>query len=87
MEKSMKGLPIPQTDSIRELAQFWDTHDLTDFDDQLEEVITPIFEQPKVIELQFEPDEMKAVESLARKSGMGREKLIKKWILEKLHPV
>ncbi len=33
---------IPQTDSIRELAHFWDTHDLTDFDDQLEEVVGPL---------------------------------------------
>ena len=34
---------IPQTDSILELAEFWDTHDLTNFEDQLEEVIEPIF--------------------------------------------
>ena len=32
---------IPETDSIRELASFWDTHDLTDFEDQLEEVTEP----------------------------------------------
>ena len=31
--------------SIQELAHFWDTHDLTDFDDQLEEVKEPVFEQ------------------------------------------
>jgi hypothetical protein len=29
---------IPQTDSIEELARFWDAHDLTDFEDELEEV-------------------------------------------------
>jgi hypothetical protein len=28
---------IPQTDSIQELAQFWDTHDLTDFEEQLKD--------------------------------------------------
>ncbi len=28
---------IPQTDSIQELAEFWETHDLTEFEDQLEE--------------------------------------------------
>ena len=42
MEKQMnRGLP--QTDSIQELAQFWDTHDLTEFADELEEVIEPVF--------------------------------------------
>jgi len=35
---------IPQTDSIEELAQFWDTHELTDFEDELEEVTEPVFE-------------------------------------------
>ena len=34
----MKRTNIPQTDSIQELARFWDTHDLTDFEDELEEV-------------------------------------------------
>ena len=36
---------LPTTDSIRELANFWDTHDLTDFDDQLEEITEPVFER------------------------------------------
>ena len=38
MEKPMNCTNIPQTDSIQELADFWDTHDLTDFEDELEEV-------------------------------------------------
>ncbi len=37
----MKPKKIPQTDSTRELAEFWDTHDLTDFEDELEEVHEP----------------------------------------------
>ena len=40
---------IPQTDSIRELAGFWDTLDLTDFEDQLEEVTDTVFEQEAVV--------------------------------------
>jgi hypothetical protein len=35
--------PIPETDSIQGLAKFWDTHDLADFEDQLEEVVEPVF--------------------------------------------
>jgi hypothetical protein len=41
-------MKIPDTDSIRELAEFWDTHDVTDFDDQLEEVAEPVFVRPAV---------------------------------------
>ncbi len=35
---------ILQTDSIQELAHFWDTHDLTDFDTELEVVDEPVFD-------------------------------------------
>ena len=30
-------MKIPDTDSVRELAEFWDTHEVTAFDDQLED--------------------------------------------------
>jgi len=40
---------IPQTDSIQELARFWDTHDLADFEDQLEEVTEPVFEREEAL--------------------------------------
>ncbi len=43
----MKELKIPQCDSIRELGRFWDTHDLTDYGDQLGEVTDTIFEKSK----------------------------------------
>ena len=39
----MKKLRLPKTDSIHKLAEFWDTHDLTDFEDQLQEVDQPVF--------------------------------------------
>lgn len=38
---------LPATDSVRELASFWDTHDLTDFDNQLEVVAEPVFERKR----------------------------------------
>ena len=44
VEGTMKTQRLPQTNSIQELAQFWDTHDLTDFEDGLEEVTEPVFE-------------------------------------------
>ncbi len=39
----MKKSKLPKTDSIQELAVFWDSHDLTDFEDELEEVTEPVF--------------------------------------------
>ena len=40
----MQSKNIPKTDSIQELAHFWDTHNLTDFEDVLEEVDEPVLE-------------------------------------------
>ena len=34
---------IPSTDDIEELARFWETHDTTDFEDEVEEVTEPVF--------------------------------------------
>jgi len=40
---------LPNRDSIKELAEFWDSHDSTDFEDQLEEVTEPVFESRRPI--------------------------------------
>jgi hypothetical protein len=40
---SMNTDKLPQTALIQELAQFWDRHELTDFEDELEEVTEPVF--------------------------------------------
>ena len=34
---------IPKIDSINELAAFWDTHDVTEFSEELVEVSEPVF--------------------------------------------
>ncbi len=54
----MRNQQIPETDSIEELAAFWDTHDLTDFEDQLEEVTEPVFVRgkPSIIEKSLKPE-------------------------------
>jgi len=56
MEEEMSKLGIPETDSIAELARFWDTHDLTDFEDQLEEVTEPVFlREMEIVRVPLQP--------------------------------
>ena len=43
----MKARKIPKIDSIKELAQFWDTHDVSDFEDQLEDISSVFEQRPK----------------------------------------
>ncbi|HEY0347407.1 MAG TPA: CopG family antitoxin [Pyrinomonadaceae bacterium] len=75
---------MPQTDSIQELAQFWDTHDLTDFEDGLEEVTEPVFDRQTVIPLNLESAEAEAVKRLAEAKGVEDAELIRGWVREKI---
>jgi predicted DNA binding CopG/RHH family protein len=84
MEKHMSSRKIPQTDSIEELARFWDTHDLTDFEDQLEEVTEPVFERITVVRVQLQPKEIEAVKEIANSKGIDCSSLIREWILDKV---
>ena len=43
MERTMNKSKLPKTDSIKKLAEFWDSHDLSDFEDELEVVAEPVF--------------------------------------------
>jgi hypothetical protein len=84
MEEAMSKRKIPQTDSIQELAQFWDTHDLADYDDELEEVVETVFERERVVKVELPSHEAEMLESLARSRGLDTAKLIREWVLEKM---
>jgi CopG antitoxin of type II toxin-antitoxin system len=77
---------IPDTDSIEEMARFWDTHDATDFDDEFEEVIEPVFERKRstVMVVPLEPKEVEAVEKIAKAKGLDKRVLLRQWVLERL---
>ena len=81
----MKTQYLPKTYSIQELAQFWDTHDLTEFEDELEEVTEPIFDPSVVIPLNLESDEAEAVRRIAEAKGIADVELIRGWVREKIH--
>ena len=83
----MKSLRVPRTDSIEELARFWDSHDLTDFEEELEEVTTPVFERKPetVIPLHLYLEELEALRRVAQARGIEEAALLREWVLEKLH--
>ena len=76
----MKNLKIPQIDSIQELANFWDAHDLTDFENELEEAQESVFES--VVPLTLTPEEAAAVTAAAKLRGISPMMLIREWITE-----
>ena len=84
MEKPMTKRKLPRTDSIQELAKFWDRHDLTDFQDELEEVAEPVFVRASPIKVRLQSSEAKAVQKIAQSKGVSQEELIRQWVLQKL---
>ncbi|MDE0324071.1 MAG: CopG family antitoxin [Candidatus Poribacteria bacterium] len=81
----MNRTKIPQTDSIQELADFWDTHDLTDFEDELEEVSESVFDS--IVSVQLAPEELEAIETLAKSRGISPGNLIREWIAERIDQI
>ena len=86
MEEAMKSQRIPETDSIDELARFWDTHDLTDFEDQLEKVRKPVFARRDgaTLAIALHPHEAQVLRRMARSEGVEEVILVRAWIREKL---
>ena len=82
----MKAKKIPETDSIEELALFWDRHDLTDFEEQLEDVSEPVFERKPetVIPVRLRRQEIEAVKRVAKTRGVREAALLRQWVREKL---
>lgn len=84
MEKIRKKSKLPKINSIQELAKFWDSHDLTDFEGELEEVSEPVFARSDEIRVPLDSRAVKALEKIAQAKGVSREELIRAWVLQKL---
>lgn len=78
---------LPDTDSIRELAEFWDTHDVTDFGDQLVEVGERVFARRSAtgVTVPLTATALKALRALAARRGVDEAVLVRSWVQEKLH--
>ena len=85
MEKPMNTSRFPQTNSIQELATFWDTHDVTEFEDELEEVTDRVFERDTQITVHLAADDANAVRAMARSRGVRDAELIREWVVDRLH--
>jgi flagellar biosynthesis/type III secretory pathway M-ring protein FliF/YscJ len=85
VEEPMSTSRIANTDSIEELARFWSCHDLTEFEDELEEVAEPVFDRETVVKIPLPSKEAEAIEELAQSKGLRTAELVRQWILERVH--
>ena len=83
----MRRHHLPHTDSIEELARFWDTHDLTDFAEELEEATEPVFvpAQGASLRIDLPATEAQHLKKIARSKGVKETTVLRQWILERLY--
>ena len=77
---------IPELDSVAELARFWDTHDLTEFEGELQEAVDPVFErtEQRIVRIRLRQEQASVLHQIARTKGVEDAELIETWINEKL---
>lgn len=75
---------LPKTDSISELADFWQAHDLTDFEGELEEVTAPVFQKADQFQVRLSAPDARALRSKARRAHISEEELVSQWVHERL---
>jgi len=77
-------MKIPKMDSIEELARFWDSHDMTDFAEDMEESKSSVFRRSDVVRVPLTPAEHEALRRLAATRGVDEAVLVHQWVQEKL---
>lgn len=85
MPSKVKRDPLPEHfASLEQAAEFWETHDLTDYDDMLEEAEFEVDLKERVFLTALRPDLAKRLTSQARWQGVSTETLVNDWLLERL---
>jgi predicted DNA binding CopG/RHH family protein len=78
---------IPKFTTEQEEAEFWATHDSTEFIDDTEAVAVTFIDsrQPKKqIALRLDGETIDALKAVARRKGIGYQTLIRMWVNERL---
>ena len=81
----MNPSKLPETDSVQALARFWDTHDVTDFEGELEEVTESVFERETSVTVHLSSEDAMVVHEIATAKGVNDAELIREWVAEKVH--
>jgi len=82
----MSKTRIPEFKSYQEEAEFWDTHDLTELEDELELVEEEVFVRPRkqVVSIRLDRRMVEALKALAVRKGLGYSTLVRMWVVERL---
>jgi hypothetical protein len=75
---------ISKAKSYKEIGDFWDAHDLSDFWDQTKKVQFEVDIKSEITYCLLDKRLAKQVQSIAQKRGVSADTLINLWVQEKL---
>ena len=76
---------VSQSRSYEEMAEFWDTHDLTDFEEHLEEVDITFDPAIRRTEVGIDPELYNQLRAVAQVRRISVQTLINLWLSQKLY--
>ncbi len=80
-----KSSRIPQFASREEETAWWDTHDITEYLDELKPVRVRFAKNlSEGLTVRLDPDTMRALRERAKRQGIGPTTLIRMWVMEHL---
>lgn len=82
MSKGKSSLSKAKT--YKEIGEFWDTHDLSDFWDKTKEAQFEVNIEGEIIYCALEKQLAEKVQNLARRRGVSADTIINLWVQEKL---
>ena len=85
MKEERKKSRIPEFKTIEEEAEFWDTHDTTDYEDEFKPVkvrfADKLFDR---VTIPVDTDTLAQLDALAREEELNATALARRWVLERL---
>jgi predicted DNA binding CopG/RHH family protein len=79
--------PLPEEfASYEEAAEFWDTHDTTDYLDSFETVTVKATLKRRRYEVEIDEELMRALTAQAQKRGIAVSQLVSEMLKEKIRP-
>jgi predicted DNA binding CopG/RHH family protein len=78
---------VPHFNIGQEEADFWDTHSVTDYLEELTPAdVTFVDDRPRktMISLRLDPSAIAQLKIIARQKGVGYQTLMRMWVMERL---
>jgi hypothetical protein len=75
---------VSQSSSYKEIGDFWDKHDLSEYWDQTEEVEFEVDIKSEITYYALDKTLSEQIQSIVRKRGVSADTLVNLWIQEKL---